>query len=327
MFDPTADGPDAVDFDYPWTFGGRRSATHATSGMVATSHPLAANVGLRVLESGGTAADAAVATAAVLNVVEPHMTGIGGDAFVLVHDDGTYDALNASGPAPADATLEAYAERGAESAIPTDGGLPVTVPGAVDGWRRLLERYGSRSLEELLTPAIRYAREGVPVSEFVAGQWQSAASRLRTVEATADTFLPDGRAPRVGERFRNPDLADSLELLAEDGPEVLYGGELGERVVETVREHGGLLSLADLRAYESEWTEPISTTYRGVEVLEHPPNGQGAIALEALNIAEQFDVPADPTAPERFHVLAEALKCAFADGHAAIADPAVADVP
>jgi gamma-glutamyltranspeptidase/glutathione hydrolase len=327
MFDPSADGPAAVDFDYPWTFGGRRSATMAPNGIVATSHPLAANAGLRVLESGGTAADAAVATAAVLGVVEPHMTGIGGDAFALVHDDGDYEALNASGPAPAAATLDAYAERGADSGIPSDGGLPVTVPGAVDGWRRLLARYGSRPLAALLDPAIRYAREGVPVTEYIAAQWQAAEPRLATVDRTAETFLPGGSAPRAGERFRNAALADSLELLADEGASALYGGDLGERAVETVRDHDGLLALSDLREYEAEWTEPISTTYRGVEVLEHPPNGQGAIALEALNIAEQLDVPADPTDPERFHLLAEATKCAFADGYEAIADPDVADVP
>jgi len=322
-----------MDFEYPWRFASRRSAVMATNGMVATSQPLAARAGLRMLEDGGTAADAAVATAAVLNVVEPHMTGIGGDAFALTHFDGTVEALNGSGGAPAAADLDDYRERtdattaDGEPAMPADGGLPVTVPGALDGWHRLLERHGNFELGDVLQPAIRYADEGFPVSEFISSQWVRAADRLRRFDAATETFLPNGRAPAPGDRFGNPNFADTLTLIAEEGPDVLYGGEVGEDVVAAVREAGGTLALSDLEAHEGEWTEPISTAYRGVEVLEHPPNGQGIVALEALNLAERFDLADDPADAERLHRLIEAIKLAFADGYEHVSDPAVVDVP
>jgi gamma-glutamyltranspeptidase/glutathione hydrolase len=322
-----------MEFSYPWEFDSRRAATMATNGMVATSHPLAARTGLRVLEDGGTAADAAVATAAVLNVVEPHMTGIGGDAFALVHEDGDYAALNASGGAPDAASIDDYRERtdatddDGNPVMPADGGLPVTVPGALDGWAKLLERHGSRGLADLLAPAIEYAREGVPVTEYISRQWHHAADRLRAFEAASETFLPGGEAPDPGQRFSNPDLADSFETIAAEGPGALYGGDLGAAVVDTVQAHGGTLALSDLESHEGEWTDPISTTYRGVEVLEHPPNGQGVVALEALNVAEQFDLDADPTDPKRLHRLVEATKLGFADGYAHVTDPEAYDVP
>lgn len=322
-----------MDFAYPWRFTGRRSATMATEGMVATSQPLAARAGLRALEEGGTAADAAVTAAAVLNVVEPHMTGLGGDMFALVHHDGDVVGLNGSGAAPADADLDAYRERtdatgdAGEPTMPADGGLPITVPGALDGWQRLLDRFGAFDLAEALRPAIRYAREGFPVTELVASQWARSADRLRGHEAAAATFLPGGSAPEPGDVFANPAFADTLEALAAEGPDRFYGGELGAAVVEAVQDAGGTLALADLEAHAGEWTEPISTTYRGVEVLEHPPNGQGAVALEALNLAETFDLSADPGDADRLHRLIEAVKLAFADGYATITDPAVVDVP
>ena len=322
-----------MDFRYPWTFDGRRSATMATDGMVATSQPLAAQAGLGVLAEGGNAADAAIATAAVLNVVEPHMTGIGGDAFALTHFDGEFSALNGSGAAPAEADLEAYRERttaetpDGDPTMPADGGIPVTVPGALDAWQRLLDRYGTRQLGELLQPAIRYAREGFAVTETVASQWQRRAARLEQFERSAATFLPDGEPPTIGQRFRNPDFADTLGRIAKEGIEVFYGGEIGGAVVDTVRSNGGTLSMADLEAHEGEWTDPISTTYRGVEILEHPPNGQGAIALEALNIAEQFDLDEDPRDPDRLHRLIEATKLGFVDGYRYLSDPDVVDIP
>ncbi|MFC7199829.1 gamma-glutamyltransferase [Halospeciosus flavus] len=322
-----------MDFDYPWQFSSRRSAVQATNGMVATSHPLAAQAGLSVLQEGGNAADAAVATAAVLNVVEPHMTGIGGDMFALTHFDGEYEALNASGPAPDEADVETYRERTDETddegepTMPTDGGLPVTVPGALAGWDALVSRYGREDLGALLEPAIGYAREGFPVSEYVARQWAGQEDRLAAFDTSAETFLHDGEAPAAGETFRNPDFADTLDRIAEEGIETFYGGDVGEAIVETVREHGGALTLSDLEAFEPEWTDPISTEYRGVEVLEHPPNGQGTVALEALNVAEQFDIPADPANPDRLHHLLEAIKLAFADGYEYISDPDYTDVP
>ncbi len=321
-----------MEFDYPWRFDGRRSATMAPNGMVATSHPLAARTGVRVLEDGGTAADAAIATAAVLNVVEPHMTGIGGDAFALTRFGGEYRALNGSGGAPAAADLETYRERtdseeGGEPAMPADGGLPVTVPGALDAWTRLLAEYGTFDLADVLEPAIGYAEGRVPVTEYVARQWVDAADRIARFDASAETFLDGGRPPAPGERVSNPAFARSLERIARDGPEALYGGDLGREVVDVVREHGGTLALSDLEAHEGEWTEPIGTDYGGIEVLEHPPNGQGIVALEALNVAEELGIDPDPTDEERLHRLIEATKLAFADGHAHVSDPDHADVP
>lgn len=304
----------------------------ATNGMVATSQPLAARAGLEILEAGGTAADAAVTTAAVLDVVEPHMTGIGGDMFALTYFDGEYAALNGSGRAPAAATIEEYRERSASSdasdpAIPASGGLPVTVPGALDGWERLLAEYGTLELADVLAPAIRYAREGFPVSEYIAAQWANAADRLTDCEASVDTWLPAGGPPAPGDQFANPALAESYELIAAEGTDVFYGGELGAAIADTVQTHGGVLDESDLAAHTGEWTTPIATTYHGVEILEHPPNGQGIVALEALNIAEQFELASDPTDPDRLHHLIEAIKLAFSDGYEYVADPARVEIP
>ncbi|WP_409338740.1 gamma-glutamyltransferase [Halalkalicoccus ordinarius] len=321
-----------MEFEYPWRFDGRRSAAMASNGMVATSHPLAARAGVRALENGGTAADAAVATAAVLNVVEPHMTGIGGDAFALTQFDGEYRALNGSGSAPAAADLESYRERtdaeeDGEPVMPENGGLPVTVPGALDAWATLIEEYGSFSLADVLEPAIGYAEGGVPVTEYVARQWANATDRIARFDRTAETFLEDGRPPAPGERFSNPELAHSFERIAREGPEALYGSDLGKEVIETVEEHGGTLALSDLEDHGSEWTEPISTEYRGVEVLEHPPNGQGIVALEALNVAEELGIDPDPADEDRLHHLIESIKLAFADGYAHVSDPDRVAVP
>ena len=296
-----------MDFRYPWKFAGRRSAVMSTEEMVATSQPLAAQAGLGILADGGNAADAAIATAAVSNVVEPHMTGIGGDAFALVHFDGRIHAFNGSGAAPMAADIDDYRDRtpartgDGGPTMPAEGGMPVTVPGALDAWNRLVDRFGSRLLEDLLAPAIGYARNGFPVTETVADQWGRRAELLARFDAAGGTFLPGGSTPVPGQRFRNPELAATLERIAAEGVEVFYGGEVGRNLVETVRDHEGTLALADLEAHSGQWTQPISTTYREIEVLEHPPNGQGAVALEALNIAEQFDIARDPTDPERRH--------------------------
>jgi len=322
-----------MDFTYPWRFQGRRSAAMANEGMVATSQPLAARAGLRALEDGGTAADAAVTAAAVLNVVEPHMTGIGGDVFALVHRDGEVVGLNGSGAAPAAADLEAYRQRTdvtdehGRPTMPADGGLPITVPGALDGWEKLLARFGTFDLAEAFEPAIRYARDGFPVTELVARQWSRSVDRLRSQAGAAETFLPDGTAPDPGDQFRNPAFAETLTALGEHGTGLFYGGALGEAVVEAARAAGGTLAVSDLQAHEGQWTEPVATTYRGIEVLEHPPNGQGTVALEALNIAEHLDVAADPTDPDRLHGLIEAIKLAFADGYAHITDPDFEEIP
>lgn len=321
-----------AEFDYPWQFIGRRSAVMARNGMVATSHPLAAQVGVQTLREGGNAADAAVATALMLNLVEPQMTSIGGDMFALTHFDGEYKALNGSGRAPEAADIETYRDRtdateDGEPVMPQEGGLPVTVPGALDGFSQLIERYGTCPFASLLQPTIEYAREGFPISEYVAAQQEAAAPRVREFDGFASTFLTDGETPHPEQLFTNPAFADSLEQIASEGIETFYGGDLGADIVEVVQEHDGALELSDLAAHESTWNDPISTEYRGIEVLEHPPNTQGVVALQALNILENFDLSADPTDPDRLHHLIEALKIAFADAYEYVSDPEAVDIP
>jgi gamma-glutamyltranspeptidase / glutathione hydrolase len=338
----TATDPEAVDdgagsgaeteFDYPWQFIGRRSATMSTNGMVATSHPIAAQVGTQILQDGGNAADAAVGAAVTLNLVEPHMTSIAGDMFALTHFDGEYEALNGSGRAPEAADIDTYCERtdateDGEPVVPTEGGLPVTVPGALDGFHELSERYGNLAFETLLEPTIEYARDGVPVTEYVASQWEAAAPRVEEFESFSETFLIDGEVPSPEQLFANPDFADSLERIASEGIETVYGGEFGAEIVEAVQEHGGVLELSDLESHESTWDDPISAEYHGMEVLEHPPNTQGVAALQALNVLEEFDLAADPTDPERLHRQIEALKIAFADTEEFVTDPEAYDIP
>ncbi len=320
-------------FEYPWQFIGRRSAVMARNGMVATSHPLAAGTGARVLQKGGNAADAAVAVAAELSFVEPHMTSLGGDIVALTHFDGEYEALNGTGYAPAAADVETYRERTDETdddgnpTVPTEGPLSVTVPGAVDGLYRLADRYGTLDFAELLQPAIDHARQGVPITEYIAAQWEMAAPRVADFESFRETFLEDGESPPPESVFTNRDYADSLERIAREGIETVYGGALGQKIVNRVQDHGGLLELDDLESFESEWTEPISTEYRGYEVLEHPPNTIGVVALEALNIVENFELPVEPTDPDRLHRLIEAIKIAFADAEEYLGDPAAEEIP
>lgn len=326
------DAGHGAEFDYPWQFIGRRSAVMAQNGMVSTSHPLAAQVGVQTLQKGGNAADAAVATATMLNFVEPHMTSIAGDMFALTHFDGEFKALNGSGRAPAAADIDTYCERTDETEngqpiIPAEGGLPVTVPGAIDGFHQLIERYGTQELADVFQPTIEYARQGVPITEYVAAQWDEAAPRVEGFDSFAETFLPDGRPPWPEEIFSNPAFADSLERIAEDGIETFYGGDLGQEIVEIVQEHDGVMELSDLENHESTWGDPISTEYRGVEVLEHPPNTQGVAALQALNILENFDIGDDPTDPERLHRMIEAMKIAFADAYEFVSDPETEQIP
>jgi gamma-glutamyltranspeptidase/glutathione hydrolase len=325
---PAAD----AEFEYPWQFIGRRSAVMARNGMVATSHPLAAQTGVRILLKGGNAADAAVAVAAELGFVEPHMTTIGGDMIALTHFDGEYKALNGSGFAPKSADLETYREltdqsQDGEPIVPSEGGLSVTVPGAVDGLYRLNERYGTLEFGELLRPAIDHAREGVPITEYIASQWESAAPRVEGFDSFRETFLVNGESPPPEYVFENPEFANSLERIAEEGIETFYGGELGEEIVDTVQDHGGFLELSDLEEYESRWEEPISAEYRGIELLEHPPNTIGIVALEALNILENFDLPEDPVDPERLHRMIEAVKIGFADAQEHLGDPEAERIP
>lgn len=310
-------------------FSARRSVPMGFNGMVVSSQPLASQAGLDVLKRGGNAVDATVAMAAVLNVVEPMSTGIGGDAFILTYlsKTGEITGLNASGRSPYAATLDTFREKGIAK-IPATGILPVTVPGALDGWCAVLERYGSMSLGELLKPAIRYAEEGFPVSEKTARDWQRYRPKLAAHPNTAANYLMDGRAPKAGERFRQKRLAESLKKIAAQGKEVFYQGEIAEAIVRFSRENGGLLSMEDFRDHASTWVEPIHTSYRGYEVYEMPPNTQGITVLQMLNLLEGFDLRAlgHNSAPY-LHLLVEIKKLAFADRDRYLADPELADVP
>lgn len=308
----------------------RRSPVLTTRGVVATSQPLAAQAGLRILMAGGNAADAAIATAAALNVVEPMSTGIGGDAFALVYDATTQrvSSLNGSGRAPQALSIAAFEERGLSS-VPYTGMLPVTVPGSVDAWAELLARHGTLSLAQVLAPAIEYAEKGFPVSEIIARGWHNSVERLRSHPDTASTYLVDGkRAPRMGEVFRQPGLACSLRLIAEGGRDAFYSGPLAEAIVRTSERYGGYLALSDLASHRSTWEEPVSTSYRDHTVYECAPNGQGLTALLALNLLEDFDLAHyGPGSPEAVHLQIEAMRLAFADAATYIADPAHVDVP
>lgn len=313
----------------PRRFCSHRSVVMANEGMVATSQPLAVQAGLRVLQEGGNAIDAAVATAAVLNVVEPMSTGIGGDAFALVYlaQERRVVALNASGRAPAAATRERMAELVGQR-MPEIGPLTITVPGTVDGWEKLLTAYGTLSLAEALAPAIHYAEQGFPVTEIIGQSWAQASDKLRRDPGAAATCLVDGKAPRIGQLFRQPDLARTLHEIGEGGAAAFYRGPLAQRIADYVQARGGLLTAEDLAAHTSTWEAPIEVTYRGHRVLECPPNGQGLVVLQALGILEGFDLPSmrfgfDST----LHLQIEALKLAFADAFRYVADPAMAEVP
>jgi gamma-glutamyltranspeptidase/glutathione hydrolase len=301
-----------------------RSVVLARNGIIATSQPLASAAGLAVLQSGGNAIDAAVTAAAVLSVVEPTMNGIGGDLFALVYDPKTKTvrALNASGRAPAAATIEEFRRRNLDS-IPYRGELSVSVPGVVDGWSELLATHGSIGLDRALQPAIRYAKDGFAVSEIIAHQWQNQEATLARDPGAAATFLIEGRAPRTGEIFRNPKLGASLELIAKGGRDAFYKGAIATAVGDDMARRKGLLTAADLAAHTSDWTEPISTDYKGHQVLEFPPNTQGVVALEMLNVLEGFDLKsAGHNRAAYLHLLVEAKKIAFADRDAWLADPA-----
>jgi gamma-glutamyltranspeptidase/glutathione hydrolase len=301
-----------------------RSVVMARNGIIATSQPLASAAGLAVLQNGGNAIDAAVTAAAVLSVVEPTMNGIGGDLFALVYDPKTKSvrALNASGRAPAAATVDEFKRRNLDR-IPSRGELSVSVPGVVDGWSELLAKHGTIGLDKALQPAIRYAKDGYAVSEIIARQWQGQQATLARDPAAAATFLIDGRTPRTGEIFRNPKLGASLEAIAKGGRDAFYKGPVARAIGDDMARRKGLLTAADLAAHTSDWTEPISTTYKGHQVLEFPPNTQGAVALEMLNILEGFDLKAlGHNSAAYLHLLVEAKKIAFADRDAWLADPA-----
>lgn len=306
-----------------------RSDLFAQHGMVATTQPLAAQAGLRILLAGGNAADAAVATAAALAVVEPMSTGIGGDAFALYYDAAAapamrVTALNGSGRAPQGLTLAALQRAGVD-VIALDSPHSVTVPGTVAAWADLLARHGSLPLADVLQPAIAYARDGFPVSPIIAANWQRLESKLRRLPSGAE-LLPGGRAPRAGEVVRLPELARTLQALADHGPAAFYTGGIAASIAAFVQSLGGYLSTADLAAHRSTWDTPLAVDYRGVRVWECPPNGQGLAALLALNILHNDDLAALPEA-ERWHLLIEAQRLAFADARRWVADPAFTPLP
>jgi gamma-glutamyltranspeptidase/glutathione hydrolase len=310
-------------------FNSRRSPVFARRGLIATAHPLASAAGLRILQDGGNAIDAAVAAAAVLGVVEPYQTGLGGDAFALIYlaRERRVRALNASGPAPQAATLESYRARGLTE-IPRRSALAWTVPGCVDGWAAMLEAHGRRTLAQVLAPAIEYAEQGFPVAPGDAVSWQASEAVLAQDAEAARTLLVDGRAPRAGDVVVQHDLARTLRLVAEGGRDAFYEGEVAKRLVAYARDAGGLLSRDDLAAYRAEWVEPIEAEYKGYRVLECPPNGQGLAALIALRALRDVDLAADPRdSAACLHRLIEAVKQGMVQAARHVADPRFADVP
>ena len=306
-----------------------RSPVHATTGMAATSHPLATAAALNVLQSGGNAMDAAVAACAVQCVVEPQSTGIGGDCFVLYSPKGGDGiiAYNGSGPAPAAATREWFAENGIEE-IGEHSAHAVTVPGAVDAWCRLIEDHGTMSLGELLQPAIRYARHGHPVHDRVAFDWRRCTELLGRDPGAARIYLPGGEAPKAGSLHLQPQLAATLEKIAAGGRDAFYTGAVAEDIVGHLKSLGGAHTLDDFAAAAGEYVDPIKASYRGHDVYQCPPNGQGVIALLMLNILGPMGLDKlDPLSPERLHLCIEASRLAYAERDAVVSDPDQEEVP
>jgi gamma-glutamyltranspeptidase/glutathione hydrolase len=308
--------------------GGGRSVVRALNGMVATSQPLASAAGLRILQQGGNAIDAAIAAAAVLCVVEPMMVSPGGDLFALLWDAKKKElkALNASGRAPKALSLDELKKRGITK-TPQSGIHTVTVPGAVDGWATLLKSHGSMTLAQVLQPAIEYAEQGFPVTEIIGLEWQAGMPHKGNADFAA-TFLPNGKPPAIGAIFTNKNLANSLKLIAKGGRDVMYKGELAAKIVKFANAQGGLHTRQDFAEHKSNWVEPISTTYRGHTVYELPPNNQGLAALQMLNILEGYEVKSlGHNSAEYLHLLVEAKKLAFVDRARHIADPAFYQAP
>lgn len=317
-------------FDADMLFSSRRSPVVGRRGMVATSQPLAVAAGLEILRAGGNAADAAVATAAALNVTEPTSTGIGGDCFALYFDSKTkaVSALNGSGRAPAALTLDLLAKQGFVGGLPPYHAHTVTVPGAAAGWHDLVAKNGRLSLGDALAPAIRLAEEGFPVAPVTSYFWARGAANQLAKAANGAELTIEGRAPGPGETFRNPGLARTFKRLAEGGKDAFYQGEIAEAIVAVLQESGGAMTASDLASHTSTWDAPISTDYRGYRVWECPPNGQGLAALLALNILEGFDIVSlPPMDVRRWHLMIEAMRLAFADTRWFVADPATNPAP
>ncbi|MCV2884356.1 gamma-glutamyltransferase [Aestuariibacter sp. AA17] len=306
-----------------------RSEVIAANGMAATSQPLATQVALDILKQGGNAIDAAIAANAMLGLVEPTGNGIGGDLFAMVWDAETQKlyGLNASGRSPKSLTIDYFKENGL-SRIPAYGPLPVSVPGAVDGWFELHKKFGSLPMSALLAPAIQYAKEGFPVSELIAYYMQRSVPKLSQYKGFKETFMPNGRAPEKGQIFKNPDLAATYEKIATGGRDAFYKGDIARTIAAYMKEQGGFLTYEDLASHTSDWVDPVSANYRGYDVWELPPNGQGIAALQILNILEQFDIEGMGFgSPEYVHTFVEAKKLAFEDRAKYYADPEFNKIP
>ena len=306
-----------------------RSDVIAPHAMAATSHPLATQIALDVMKQGGTAMDAAIAANAALGLMEPTGNGIGGDLFAIVWDPKTKQlhGYNGSGRSPTSLTLDHFKQQGITD-IPAHGPLPVSVPGTVDGWFALHGRFGKLPMRDVLAPTIRYAREGHPVHQTIAYYWERSVPRLSKFPGFTEQFTIDGRAPRTGEMWKNPYLADTLQKIADGGRDAFYKGDIARTLDAYFKANGGFLSYEDMAAHQGEWVTPVSTNYRGVDVWELPPNGQGIAALQMLNVLEGYDFSRIPFgSPEHVHLLVEAKKLAFADRARWYADPAFQPAP
>lgn len=306
-----------------------RSEVIAREGIAATSHPLATQVALDILKKGGNAMDAAIAANALLGLVEPTGCGIGGDLFAIIWDANTEQlyGLNASGRSPQSLKGD-YFKKNKLKSIPSFGPLSVTVPGAVDGWNEIHKKFGKLQVADLLAPAIKYAEEGFPLTEVIAYYWKSNANRLKEYPNFSETFMPEGRTPSKGEIFRNPDLANTYRLLAENGFRYFYEGDIARVIEVYMTDNGGFLKESDLAAHTSEWVEPVSTNYRGYDVWQLPPNGQGIAVLQMLNMLEEFDVKAMGFGSKDYiHLFTEVKKLAFEDRARYYADPEFSNIP
>tara|TARA_B100001142_G_scaffold258455_1_gene260350 strand:+ start:343 stop:2025 length:1683 start_codon:yes stop_codon:yes gene_type:complete len=306
-----------------------RSEVIGQNGMVATSHPLATQIGLDILKQGGTAIDAAIAANIALGLMEPTGNGIGGDLFAIVWDSKTQKlhGLNASGPAPRNITIDYFVKQGLKK-IPPYGPLPVTVPGAVDGWVKLHEKFGKMDFKLLFEPTIEYAKSGFPVTETIAYYLDRSQKRFENYPNFNDVWAKNGRMPKKGEIFKNPQLAKTLEVIASKGRAGFYEGPIARTMADFIKSQGGFLSYEDLASFHSEWTPPVSSNYRGYEVWELPPNGQGIAALQILNMLENYDLKSlGLFSAEYIHLFTEAKKLAFADRAKYYADPLFEKIP
>ena len=306
-----------------------RSEVIGQNGMVATSHPLATQIGLDILKQGGTAIDAAIAANIALGLMEPTGNGIGGDLFAIVWDAKTkkLHGLNASGPAPKNLSIKHFIENGLNK-IPPYGPLPVTVPGAVDGWVKLHEKFGKLEFKSLFEPTIEYAKKGFPVTELIAYYLDRSKERFENYPNFKEVWMKDGKMPAKGEIFKNPQLAKTLEIIAEKGRDGFYEGYVAKTMADFIQSQGGFLTYEDLSSFHSEWTPPVSSNYRGYDVWELPPNGQGIAALQILNILENYNIQKMGLfSSEYIHLFTEAKKLAFADRAKYYADPKFSNIP